>query len=70
MATIVGSKMDTTGSEDPTGYCKEFVRKHDYESFLISPFYPKEMQPGYFALKAFYVSISDNTIYVRLTCAV
>ncbi|EEB98193.1 hypothetical protein MPER_02344 [Moniliophthora perniciosa FA553] len=32
---------------------RDFVQKHDYESFLISHFYPKELQGGYFALKAF-----------------
>jgi hypothetical protein len=56
-ATVDGSNQDTTGSADPTGYCKDLVRKHDYESFLTSQFYPKEMQGGYFALKAFYVSV-------------
>jgi len=55
MATLLGSNPDTTGSADPSGYCKDLVRKYDYESFLASQFYAKEMQGGYFALKAFYV---------------
>jgi NADH dehydrogenase [ubiquinone] 1 alpha subcomplex assembly factor 6 len=42
-------------STDPTEYCRELVRKHDYEGFLISQFYPKDLQGGYFALKAFSV---------------
>lgn len=49
---------------DPTGYCREFVRKHDYEGFLISQFYPKDLQGGYFALRAFAVElamIQDHT---------
>ena len=54
-ATIV-SNPDPANSSDPLGYCKDFVRKYDYESFLTSQFYPKESQGGYFALKAFYVS--------------
>lgn len=37
-------------------YCRDFVRKHDYESWVQSAFYPAELQDGYFALKAFYVS--------------
>ncbi|KAK2465334.1 hypothetical protein APHAL10511_002688 [Amanita phalloides] len=41
------------GPADPVAYCKELVRKHDYESFLLAPFYPKEAQAGYFAIKAF-----------------
>lgn len=56
-STIPGSSNpEAIGSADPAGYCKELVRKHDYESFLTSQFYPREMQGGYFALKAFYVS--------------
>src|SRR6266576_3578313 len=46
------------GLADPVGYCKELVRKHDYESFLLAPFYPKHAQAGYFAIKAFYVGSS------------
>ncbi|KDQ62289.1 hypothetical protein JAAARDRAFT_122532 [Jaapia argillacea MUCL 33604] len=46
------------GLDDPVAYCRELVRKNDYESFLLSPFYPKELQGGYFALKAFYVELA------------
>lgn len=45
------------GLSDPSAYCKELVRKHDYESFLVSHFYPKPKQDAYFAIKAFSVSI-------------
>ncbi|KAI0317787.1 Squalene/phytoene synthase [Amylostereum chailletii] len=45
----------SVGTGDPAAYCKEFVRKHDYESYLLSQFFPRDKQPGYFALKAFYV---------------
>jgi hypothetical protein len=71
MATILGSNPDATNSADPTVYCKDFVRKHDYESFLTSQFYPKETQGGYFALKAFYVCIRDvlhRCTFVKLIC--
>ncbi|KAJ6477447.1 Squalene/phytoene synthase [Mycena vitilis] len=38
---------------DPALYCRDLVRKHDYESFLISKFWPAGLQDGYFAIKAF-----------------
>ncbi|KAJ7044121.1 Squalene/phytoene synthase [Mycena alexandri] len=38
---------------DPAEYCRQLVRKHDYESFLISKFWPTHLQDGYFAIKAF-----------------
>ncbi|KAF9267427.1 hypothetical protein L218DRAFT_920270 [Marasmius fiardii PR-910] len=38
---------------DYSQYCRDFVQKHDYESYLISHLFPKEFQGGYFALKAF-----------------
>lgn len=47
---------DTNLRLDPAGYCKDLVRKVDYESYLISKFYPPELQNGYFAIKAFSVS--------------
>ncbi|KZT25396.1 hypothetical protein NEOLEDRAFT_359523 [Neolentinus lepideus HHB14362 ss-1] len=46
------------GVGDPGAYCKDLVRKHDYESFLMSPFYPEYLRGGYFALKAFYVELA------------
>jgi NADH dehydrogenase [ubiquinone] 1 alpha subcomplex assembly factor 6 len=46
---------------DPLGYCRGLVRKHDYESFLTSPCYPRHLRDGYFALKAFSVSRCDAT---------
>lgn len=54
---------------ESTAYCKDIVRKHDYEGFLISHFYPKELQSGFLALKAFSIemamlqdTISNETI--------
>ncbi|KAF7346324.1 UPF0551 protein, mitochondrial [Mycena sanguinolenta] len=50
--------------QDPAAYCRELVRKHDYESFLISKFWPTgTLQDGYFAIKAFSTElamIQDN----------
>ncbi|KAJ8587273.1 hypothetical protein M405DRAFT_852962 [Rhizopogon salebrosus TDB-379] len=42
------------GISNPTEYCRDFVRKHDYEGYLTSQLYPKNLQGGYFALRAFY----------------
>lgn len=58
MATVLGSSPNARDATDPAGYCKDLVQKYDYESFLTAPFYPRELQSGYFALKAFYVSHS------------
>lgn len=55
MATILGATPDAAGSADPAAYCRGLVQRHDYESFLTAQFYPKEVQGGYFALRAFYV---------------
>jgi hypothetical protein len=53
--------MGTTPSGmDHTSYCKDFVRQHDYASYLISQFYPKDAQSGYFALKAFSVRMKKT----------
>ena len=49
------SNDSTIGLANPAAYCRDFVRKHDYESFLVSQFYPKAAQNGFFAIKAFSV---------------
>ncbi|KAF8195570.1 isoprenoid synthase domain-containing protein [Pholiota molesta] len=46
------------GPSDPHAYCKDFVRKHDYDSYLNSYFYPRALQNGYFATKAFSVELA------------
>ena len=43
------------GIQDPNAYCRNLVQKRDYEAFLTSYFYPRHLQPGYLALRAFYV---------------
>ncbi|THU87048.1 hypothetical protein K435DRAFT_745713 [Dendrothele bispora CBS 962.96] len=56
-------RYSTEGISDPVQHCRSLVQKYDYEGYLISPFFPKELQGGYFALKAFYVElamIQDN----------
>lgn len=49
------TESSTASIADPTGYCRELVKKYDYEAFLVSQFYPNDMKGGYFALKAFSV---------------
>ena len=59
------------GTEDPNVYCRDFVRTHDYESYLISQFYPKKKRNGYFALKAFYVRevrTLGTRVYLTMVC--
>lgn len=58
LVSLSSSPVGGTASEsDPGDYCKEHVRKHDYESFLTAQFYPRELQTTYFALRAFYVCV-------------
>lgn len=55
MTTDFGSSPEGV-TQNPESYCKDLVRSRDYEWFLISHFYPKELQGAFFALRAFYVS--------------
>lgn len=49
------------GTMNPHVYCKDFVQKYDYDSFLTSYFYPREAQSGFFAIKAFSVRAFLNS---------
>ncbi|KAH7336893.1 isoprenoid synthase domain-containing protein [Rhizoctonia solani] len=51
--TTGNSAVGVGGTSEPNTYCRELVRKHDYEAYLCSYFYPRAAQPGYFALRAF-----------------
>lgn len=46
------------GASDSAAYCRALVQKHDYDSFLASYFYPRSLQPGYLAIRAFNVCMS------------
>ncbi|KAG1852041.1 isoprenoid synthase domain-containing protein [Suillus tomentosus] len=46
------------GISNPADYCKDLVRKHDYEGYLTSQLYPKRFQGGYLALRAFYIELA------------
>ncbi|KAI6014862.1 hypothetical protein PISMIDRAFT_400767, partial [Pisolithus microcarpus 441] len=48
----------SAGISEAADYCKDFVRKHDYESFLTSQLYPQLYRPGYYALRAFYIELA------------
>ncbi|EKM79202.1 hypothetical protein AGABI1DRAFT_128365 [Agaricus bisporus var. burnettii JB137-S8] len=54
----------TVGLSDPTGYCTHLVRQRDYESYLISHFWPKDSRASYFAIKAFYVELATMQDHV------
>ncbi|KIY72525.1 hypothetical protein CYLTODRAFT_344004 [Cylindrobasidium torrendii FP15055 ss-10] len=45
--------------EDPKIYCANYLRTHDYESFLTGPFYGQELKHGYYALKSFAVELAS-----------
>ncbi len=51
------SNASEPGVADPSAYCRDYVRKRDYESYLIGSFYPREHQSAFYALRAFYVSL-------------
>ncbi|GJJ15656.1 hypothetical protein Clacol_009934 [Clathrus columnatus] len=53
-ATLISSG----GIQHPIDYCKSLVNTRDHESHLISYFWPKNEQPGFFALKAFFIELS------------
>ncbi|PPQ69609.1 hypothetical protein CVT24_001365 [Panaeolus cyanescens] len=55
----VATEATTAGLSHPDAYCRDYIRKHDYDSYLISHFYPKHVQPGYFAIKAFSVELAS-----------
>ncbi|KAI0260219.1 isoprenoid synthase domain-containing protein [Gloeopeniophorella convolvens] len=42
------------GVDEHYAYCRQFVQKHDYESYLVGQLYPADKRKGYFAIKAFY----------------
>ncbi|KAF8513761.1 isoprenoid synthase domain-containing protein [Gautieria morchelliformis] len=57
-AARLATSINSGGAENPSAYCKSLVQKHDYESYLCSQFYPHSSQPGYFALKAFFLELA------------
>ncbi|EUC60238.1 squalene/phytoene synthase [Rhizoctonia solani AG-3 Rhs1AP] len=52
------SAVSVGGTSEANVYCRELVRKHDYEAYLCSYFYPRAVQPGYFALRAFNIELA------------
>ncbi|KAJ3575339.1 hypothetical protein NP233_g1152 [Leucocoprinus birnbaumii] len=57
-ATQPASAESSVGLSDPFGYCTDLVRKQDYESWLISHFWPQNLRGSYFAIKAFSVELA------------
>lgn len=61
--------LDLEASRSASETCQSLVLKRDYESFLTSKFYPRNVQDGFFALKAFYVyTLSFLFPSRKLTC--
>ncbi|TDL17871.1 hypothetical protein BD410DRAFT_793908 [Rickenella mellea] len=48
----------SSGLQDPSAYCRDFVKRHDRDSYLTSLFFPKHLQNACFAVKAFYVELA------------
>ncbi|KAI6030555.1 isoprenoid synthase domain-containing protein [Pisolithus orientalis] len=48
----------SAGISEAADYCKDLVRKHDYEAFLTSQLYSQVYRPGYYALRAFYIELA------------
>ncbi|KAH8104583.1 Squalene/phytoene synthase [Cristinia sonorae] len=46
------------GLNDPTGYCKDLVRKRDHEAFLTAQFYPTDSRDAFYALRALYIELA------------
>ncbi|KLO04758.1 hypothetical protein SCHPADRAFT_884210, partial [Schizopora paradoxa] len=58
---IANRRYSTTGgfsSEDPFAYCRDFVKKHDRDSYLTSQFFPKNLQGYCFAVRSFYIELA------------
>ncbi|KZT73761.1 hypothetical protein DAEQUDRAFT_742871 [Daedalea quercina L-15889] len=47
------------GIQDAAAYCSDLVRKRDYDSFLISHFWPRGLREHFIALRAFYVELAS-----------
>lgn len=47
------------GVRDPNAYCSDLIRKRDYEAYLVSHFWPREIRAHYIALRAFYVELAS-----------
>jgi len=52
------TQVNKGGASDSATYCRALVQKHDYESYLTSYFYPRALQPAYFAIRAFNVELA------------
>ncbi|GJE98318.1 squalene/phytoene synthase family protein [Phanerochaete sordida] len=46
------------GTSDPKAYCRDLVRKRDYEAHLVSQFFPHEYRDAFYALRAFYIELA------------
>ncbi|KAH9936315.1 isoprenoid synthase domain-containing protein [Fomitopsis serialis] len=56
---FMATNAEKGGIQDTAAYCSDVVRKRDYESFLISHFWPRELREHFIALRAFYVELAS-----------
>ena len=59
-ATSTSVPPSQIGVDEHHVFCRDFVRKHDYEAYLVSHLYPADKRKGYFAIKAFYVCMGSR----------
>ncbi|KAI0699093.1 Squalene/phytoene synthase-domain-containing protein [Cytidiella melzeri] len=59
--TTVSQQSGTSdrGTQESYAYCRDFVRKRDYEAFLTCHCYPTQFQDAFFALRAFHIELAS-----------
>ncbi|KAI9593784.1 isoprenoid synthase domain-containing protein [Syncephalis fuscata] len=45
--------------QDALSYCRDLVRKHDYDHYLAGLLYPRQVRDGYWALRALFIELSS-----------
>ncbi|PAV17197.1 hypothetical protein PNOK_0726100 [Pyrrhoderma noxium] len=56
--SLTSSDASFSGPQDPDSYCRDFVRKHDRDSYMTIQFFPRSLQASCFAVKAFYAELA------------
>ncbi|KIM28347.1 hypothetical protein M408DRAFT_16309 [Serendipita vermifera MAFF 305830] len=55
---MIANRANTGGTDEPFAYCRDLVKKYDYDAFLTSSAYPANLRARYFALRAFYAELA------------
>ncbi|RKP26961.1 isoprenoid synthase domain-containing protein [Syncephalis pseudoplumigaleata] len=63
-AALSSSSSSTTAAavkvspQDALAYCRDLVRKHDYDHYLCGLLYPRNVRDGYWALRSLFIELS------------